>query len=166
MVAANERDQTRPPDFEPRSPEEKINNKSIHFRLTNIVKVPPGYIARTQSFIKTDDPISLLVRNVHYINTYPSTYPSHNWFSSPSSFLRIINWEDESSNVVTYFFNNKGHSIKKVADNKQEIGNGLVIGSGTWSRMNPEDYDNAHQALVKIESGEFSTSNPRRSPLF
>lgn len=93
--------------------------------------------------------MSILIENIAFRLTSDVKMLVPDWFNCPSSVLRIIN-KNGSSNVVTYFFNYKGHSIKEEANTEQEI-----VGSGTWSRMSPEDYDNVHQALVLVESGEF-----------
>lgn len=154
MTSPNESDQTRIPDYEPRLPEERINNKSIHFRLTQIVRIPLNEWGNgTELFTKPDNSMEFIIRNIppsrRRIHADPLVVPD--WFSCPSSLLRIIN-KDESSNVVpyvvTYLFNSKGHSIKEEVT-KQEL-----VGSGTWSRMSPEDYDNVHQAVVLAESWE------------
>lgn len=155
MTSPNESGQTRIPDYEPKSPEERIMNQSIHFRLTHRVLITlRHWKGRGEIFTKPDNPMSLLIHNVPSILTESDKMLIPDWFSCPSSVLRIMN-KDGSTNMVTYFFNDKGHSIKEEVNAKQEI-----VGSGTWSHMSPKDYDNAHQALVLAESGEFKINYP------
>lgn len=153
MTSPKESSQTRKPDYEPRSPEERINNKSIHFRLSHrVVNQINGWGSGSELFTKPDNSMEFVIRNIppsRRRSTYADPMIVPDWFSCPSSLLRIINKNEYvAPYVVTYLFNNKGHSIKEEVTHQEQVG------SGTWSSMSPEDYDNVHQALVLAESGE------------